>query len=399
VRSHLAADAEGHQIVQPGQGSQDRAYPRDVLKRSRSVVMALDALEIVQAPMLFGGLADSCGTPALGFARSIATMRRHACRPRDVFAIQDEVTRDIVATIVGQVQAAGIDNVRRRRTDSLAAYDCFLRGLEHRNRSGSDDTGPARDMFARAVEIDPNFAQAHALLAEMLVEVAVGFWTPDSRNDYVTTLARAIATAQRAVALDGNDARCHCALAYAYMVQKSFDFAVHHLELARRLNPNDSDTFAHQSLLEVFLGQPKEALHSFDLAMRLNPIAPNWYYESKGLALYSLRRYAEATDILERTTAKRPYVYRYLAACYAKMGRFSEAGVRLAESFRLHHNVSADAVVHIDRVTRPHAAPMSVPAQSKALMASSCGVMTSIKRSRRTHPGNPALRRLLTRRC
>jgi hypothetical protein len=62
VRSHLAADAEGHQIVQPGQGSQDRAYPRDVLKRSRSVVLALDALEIVQAPMLFVVLRTAAGS-------------------------------------------------------------------------------------------------------------------------------------------------------------------------------------------------------------------------------------------------------------------------------------------------------------------------------------------------
>ena len=53
-----------------------------MLKRSRSVVLALDALEIVQAPMLFGGLADSCGKPGLGFARSIAAMRRHASRHR-----------------------------------------------------------------------------------------------------------------------------------------------------------------------------------------------------------------------------------------------------------------------------------------------------------------------------
>src|SRR5262249_11842876 len=76
--------------------------------------------------------------------------------------IQYEVTTSIVAAIAGHVQAAGIDKARRKRTGSLAAYDYFLRGLEHFNRSGTDDTIPARDMFARAAEIDPDFAQAHA---------------------------------------------------------------------------------------------------------------------------------------------------------------------------------------------------------------------------------------------
>ena len=94
---------------------------------------------------------------------------------QDIFAIQDEVTTAIVGAIVGQVQAAGIDKVRRRRTGSLEAYDWFLRGLEHFNRSGSDDTGPARTMFERAIQADPNFARAYALLAETLVEVAIAF--------------------------------------------------------------------------------------------------------------------------------------------------------------------------------------------------------------------------------
>ncbi|HET7237577.1 MAG TPA: BTAD domain-containing putative transcriptional regulator, partial [Terrimicrobiaceae bacterium] len=89
-----------------------------------------------------------------------------------LFEIQDQVTAAFVGAIVGQVEAAGIDKVRRKRTDSLLAYDFFLRGLEHLNRSGSDDTLPARDMLTRAIEVDPSFARAYALLSWALVEVS-----------------------------------------------------------------------------------------------------------------------------------------------------------------------------------------------------------------------------------
>jgi TolB-like protein/Tfp pilus assembly protein PilF len=254
---------------------------------------------------------------------------------RDIFAIQDEVTTAIVAAIAGQVQATGIDRVRRKRTDSLAAYDFFLRGLEHYNRAGSEDTLPARDMFARAIDIDPNFAQAHALLAEMVVEVHHAEVWSSPPEDCAATLQQALTLAQRAVALDGNDAVCHRALAYVHTERKSFDAAGHHFDIAARLNPNDANVLASRSMLELHTGRSQQALQSLDLAIRLNPTPPNWYWELQGLALYNLSRYAEAAKAFERATARQPYVYRFLAACYAQMKRLSEARALASESLRL----------------------------------------------------------------
>jgi TolB-like protein len=253
-----------------------------------------------------------------------------------VFAIQDEVTTAIVAAIAGQVQAAGIDKARRKRTGSLAAYDYFLRGLEHFNRSGSDDTIPARDMFARAAEIDPDFAQAHAFLAEFLVEVFwTEVWNENLREQSRATLEHALLEGQRAVALDGSDSRCHCALGWVHLARKSFDLAAHHIDLATRLNPNDAESIARRGCLEIYTSRPEQALQSMSLAMRLNPTPPNYYWVAQGLAFYHVRRYDEASKAFERATAWRPYVYRYLAASNAQLGRLGEARVLVVKSLEL----------------------------------------------------------------
>jgi adenylate cyclase len=192
-----------------------------------------------------------------------------------------------------------------------------LRGLEHFNRSGSDDTTPARDMFARAIELDPGFARAHALYAGTLVEVyRTEAWTEKSRENAKITLDCALVAAQRA--LDSSDALCHSILVYVHVARKSFDLAAHHHSLATRLNPNNSEFIAYPCGLAVWRGQPEQALHSLGPVMRLNPTPPNRCWIVQGLALYQLRRYEEAARAFERSIARRAYVYRYLAACYAK---------------------------------------------------------------------------------
>jgi adenylate cyclase len=141
--------------------------------------------------------------------------------------------------------------------------------------------------------------------------------------------------ARRAVALDNNDSVCHCALGLVHLARKSFNLAVHHLDLATKLNPNDAESIAHRGVLEMYTGRPQQALQSMSLAMRLDPAPPNYYWIAQGLALYHLRRYDEASKALERATAWRPYVYRYLAACFAQLDRFSEARALVAESLKL----------------------------------------------------------------
>ena len=269
-----------------------------------------------------------------------------------LFDIQDEVVRAIVATISGQIEAAGIEKARHKRTDSLAAYDCFLRGLEHFNRAGSEDTIPAHDFFARAIEIDADFARAHALLAWALVEI---FWTKLWSDDQGAQecLTMALQAAQRAVTLDGNDSACHWSLGFVHYARKSLDLAVHHVDLAKRLNPNDTESIWHCAVMELFTGKPEQALRSIAEAQVLNPRQPNLYYDLEGIALYQLRRYEEAITAFECATARKPYVYRYLAAAYAQAGRLAEARAAADRSLALQPKFSLRVWAEWEAYERP----------------------------------------------
>ena len=148
-------------------------------------------------------------------------------------------------------------------------------------------------------------------------------------------LDRALESAAKAVTLDDSDAVCHCTLGMIYHYAKSYDLAKVQLGRAMQLNPNDPDLMVKQGALEIFSGRPQAALNLFDQAERLNPRPPNWYNHHRGLALYGLRRYAEASSAFERMIARPKYVVRYLAASYAQSGRSAEAKAAAADALNM----------------------------------------------------------------
>ena len=139
----------------------------------------------------------------------------------DLFEVQDEVTRTIVATLVGRVEDAEMRGARQRPTASLHAYGLLLRGIEHLRGHG-DDNRRARKLFESAVVLDPGYALAHAHLAiALLVEHRY-----DNAPEAIKQ--RALDSALTAVRIDPNEARCHQFLAQAYLFRGEFDLAVYH---------------------------------------------------------------------------------------------------------------------------------------------------------------------------
>jgi adenylate cyclase len=200
----------------------------------------------------------------------------------DIFAVQDQVVRTIVATLVGRLQAAGADVAKRKPPASLAGYECVLRADAlplYDPASGAE----ARLLYERAIELDPGYARAHALLA---INFNVEWEREIDASD--SLLDRALEFAKKSVALDENDSVCQNALGLIYMNRRAHDLAEHHYQRALELNPNRSPLLASIGFLYSYLGRPAEGIGYLKEARLLDPFfEPSWFWSSIAAAHFS----------------------------------------------------------------------------------------------------------------
>ncbi len=237
----------------------------------------------------------------------------------DIFAVQDEITQAIVATLPGRLEDAGWHSARRKTPASMTAYDHVLVGLERFNRFTSENNAQARVCFRRAVEIDPDYARAHALLGVTHV------WDAMMGSGREGRLAEAIGSIEKALSLDDNDAWTHGVFGLLLFMREADERAEAHLRRAVSLNANDADAAAFMCNFLVYMGQCDEALDWIDKAMRLNPFPPSVYHWYRALALFSARRYDQAAKAIKKITPMLRWGHGYLAACYARTNRPTDA--------------------------------------------------------------------------
>lgn len=238
----------------------------------------------------------------------------------ELFAIQDQLVQTIVSTLVGRMQASDVERLRRRPPICLAAYECVLRG----NALPWDDPNglaEATRLFEQAIEIDPNYGFAHALLAA----VTVDHWeeNPDAADDL---LEEAHALAKRGIALDPNESTCFSILAQTCLYRREFALALQYMQRAVALNPTNAWNTADMGYVLIFVGEAEQALAWFERARQINLyFDPPWYFRSIGQAMMALERYAEALAMFDQVILRTPRVNAYMAACHARLGHEMQA--------------------------------------------------------------------------
>ena len=252
---------------------------------------------------------------------------RHDRQLEDIFAIQDEMTRAIVATLPGRVEAATHDRAKRKRTDNLAAYECVLAAKVLHHRSVREDNAQAQRLLDRALELDANYAHAHAWKACVLGQTWVYGWCANAD----ATLRQVLAELEIALALDDNDSDVHRILAAVNLTRDDHDKAAYHQERALALNPNYDLIVVQQGELLTWLGRPEEGIDWIRKAMRLNPYHPERFWNHLGRACYCAEKYAEAAEAFSRITRPDHSHHAFLAATFAQMGNAVAAAAHAAE--------------------------------------------------------------------
>jgi len=251
---------------------------------------------------------------------------RYDRKLEDIFAIQDEVTSAIAATLFGRVEAARHDRARKR-TENMAAYEYVLTGKVLHHWSNREANAEALQMLNRAIALDPNYAHAHAWKACVTGQAWLNEWSDDPEESQ-----RIIAEElQIALSLDDNDADVHRILAALSLNFNEFDKATYHQDRALSLNPNSDLIVVQQGELLTWLGRPAEGAEWIRRAMRLNPYHPQRFWSHLGRAQYTGRLYPDAIQSFSKLTTPDHTHHAFLAASSAQLGNRTAAAAHAGE--------------------------------------------------------------------
>jgi tetratricopeptide (TPR) repeat protein len=242
---------------------------------------------------------------------------RFDCVLAEVFDIQDDIVRRIVATLVGRLEEAQLAAGKRLRPQNWQAYDFWLHGWSALRRADLAALGEARRSFQQALVKDPHFAPAYVGLAL----AQLNEWTCFSWNHWVFFTNEAVALARKAVELDDRDQRAHCILGMTQLYGRDYDRARRQLMLALELNPNDADVLAHAAAGLALIGEHDLAVEAGRKALRLAPHHPEWYAAFAGIALFSARLHEEAIETMATAPEALCNTPAFIAASHAHLGQ------------------------------------------------------------------------------
>ena len=258
----------------------------------------------------------------------------------DIFALQDEITEKIVAALQVKLTEGEQEQVARRYTENLVAYDYFLRGRADQARATKETNAQAREMFERAIELDPNFAGAYAVLSHTYSRDWSYQWSDDTQ-----ALERASEAAKMAVTLDDSLPLAHARLAWIYLWRRQHEQAIAEVKRAIFLDPNFAEGYARLGIILTYAGRPGEGIDLVKKAMRLDPYYPPLYLFYLGHAHYLVGQYEEAIAVLKRSFTRNPDQlpsHLDLAVIYCELGRKEEARAEVAEVLRISPRASLE---------------------------------------------------------
>ena len=259
----------------------------------------------------------------------------------DIFAIQDEITQNIVDALKVRLNLVERENIGAPTTSNLEAYDYVLRARSLIYRHERESSAEAAKLLEKALELDPGYITAYWGLAVVLFSAYTSGWSETSE----ATLERGYKLASTAVELDPNDAHGHFAMALAHLWSRDFDRAIEEIERAIALAPNSAEAFGTRGLILDYASQPAEAIKSLEKSMRLDPRHPSIWFHFLAHAHFILRNYEKAVELLKRRIRINPETdvsRALLASSYGHLNRNAEARNEWAKLFEINPNYSIE---------------------------------------------------------
>jgi adenylate cyclase len=260
---------------------------------------------------------------------------------RDVFAIQDEITMNIIVALQVELTEGDQAALRARGTYNLEAYLKLLQAMDYFKQLSKEGNILARQKYQDAIASAPEYASAYAGIGwTYLIEPWLG-WSDSPQQ----SIALAMEYTKKCLALDDSHPDAHAALGLVYLVMRQWDKSVKECELAVSLHPNSADNIVFLAMVFRAVGRVEEALALLNKAVRLNPMPPDFYLHEFGSCYRLMGRYDEAIAILKKVLEGNPNYLNSrlnLIVTYVMSGKEEAARAEAVEVLRQIPNFSVE---------------------------------------------------------
>jgi TolB-like protein len=271
----------------------------------------------------------------------------------DLFAVQDELTISVVGVIEPTLRKAEIERARRKRPDSLDAYDLYLRALPFAFAAMPQDADKALTLLERAIVLEPDYAAAHASIA----------WCHEQRylrgGLHEETKEAALRHARKAIALGGDDAAALATAAFVVaVVDSDFESATGAFDRSFALSSSSALALGFSSIVRAWKGDDATAVEQAERAIRLSPFDPLLYLPYVGLAYahFAAGHFEKAAAAAGRASQSNPRFsmpYVLHAGALANLGRGDEARAVVRRLLEVEPDLSVSTAIRSARYANP----------------------------------------------
>ena len=265
----------------------------------------------------------------------------------DLFNLIDEITSKIVLSLQFELTEGERAYVWHSATDNFEAWGYTVKGYNHFLQNAKEDNAKARELFERAVKLDPKYSIAWVYLAWTHWHDAWLGWSESPEE----SISKAIELANKAINLDDTQAEVHSLLSSIYVYQKQYEKSIAEAGRGIAISPNNSLCHAYLAWAQYNAGMFDKAIEAMKRAMRLSPYYPIWYLSNLGEALTMAGHLKEAIlvnkKLVERGQKEKNQTYEiaghaWLAIGYSMLGREDEGRSHVAEVLKVYPNWSLE---------------------------------------------------------
>jgi adenylate cyclase len=258
---------------------------------------------------------------------------------KDIFALQDEITLEIIRAMQVQLTEGEQASVTGKGTKNLDAYLKAIQAHEQFYLMNKKGSMKAKELAKEAIALDPNYAFPYATLANAhMLDVWFKFSTSSKES-----MRLAAQSAQKALALDDSDPRVYHALTNLYLMQGQYEKAIAAAERRLELSPSGARAYTSMAVALRWSERYSEAIPFAEHAIRLDPYPPAVTFRHLGSCYHNVGRYEEAITAFKKALHGNPddiFTHIELAVTYVKLGREEEARAEAKEVIRIHPKFS-----------------------------------------------------------